>query len=273
VTLVLTLRGGPEQRLDLSPLVPHRLAGMSAADIGAIELQTTRVRVTVAEAFKLRIGDPHRLVIENACERLDGIGAGMMEGEIEVAGDVGIRAGRLMSGGRLTIRGNAGPWAASGMKNGAIEITGSAGDFLGAPLAGEVAGMRGGIVVVRGDAGARAGDRLRRGTIVIEGNAGDRAASRMIAGTVVVLGKAGALPGYLMRRGTLVLGQGGSEISPTFVDCGVHRLLAMRLLGGLLAEHSRRAAAVLAKPLRRLAGDMAVAGKGEIWIASPSDPR
>ena len=46
--LVLTLRARPEQRLDLSPLVPDRLAGMTEAEIATIELQTTRTRVTVS---------------------------------------------------------------------------------------------------------------------------------------------------------------------------------------------------------------------------------
>ena len=85
----------------------------------------------------------------------------MTKGEINVAGDVGIQAGRVMQGGRLTIGGNAGPWAASGMKAGTVEISGHAGERIGGPLAGETVGMRGGVVVVRGDAGARAGDRVR----------------------------------------------------------------------------------------------------------------
>ena len=49
MTLVLTSRGRPEQRLDLSPLVPHLLAGKSATEIAAIAIQTTRVRVTVGD--------------------------------------------------------------------------------------------------------------------------------------------------------------------------------------------------------------------------------
>src|SRR5437868_796378 len=57
MTLVLTLRARTEQRLDLSPLVPHLLAGLSAAHINKIELQTTKVRVTVGDAFRLRMGD------------------------------------------------------------------------------------------------------------------------------------------------------------------------------------------------------------------------
>src|SRR5262249_44834395 len=155
--LVLRLRARPEQRLDLSPLVPQRLAGQSEAEIAKIELQTTRVRVTVGDAFRLRMGDAAHIRIEGAWDRRDPGGAGMTGGEIEVAGDVGIRAGRLMTAGRLSIGGNAGHWAASGMKGGIVEISGSAGDRLGGPVAGEVAGMRGGLVVVRGSAGARAG--------------------------------------------------------------------------------------------------------------------
>ena len=270
MTLVLTLRERPEQRLDLSPLVPHLLAGKSAADINDIELQTTKLRVTVGEAFRLRMGDAGRIRIEGACDRLDGVGAGMSGGEITAVGDVGVQAGRLMTGGRLIVGGNAGHWAASGMKGGEIEIRGAAGDRLGGPLAGEVAGMRGGIVVVRGSAGARAGDKMRRGTILIEGDAGDYLASRMIAGTLIVRRTAGALPGYLMKRGTIIMGEGCAALSPTFVDCGMHALLAMRLMANVMRPYSKEAAVLLGRPLRRYAGDMAVLGKGELFTGNPN---
>jgi formylmethanofuran dehydrogenase subunit C len=125
--------------------------------------------------------------------------------------------------------------------------------------------MRGGLVVVRGNAGARAGDRLRRGTILVEGSAGPYAGARMIAGTLMVRRRAGPLPGYLMRRGTIVLGDGTDDLSPTFVDCGVHRLVAIGLAAAFAGEHSSGLAARLRRPLRRLAGDMAALGKGEIF--------
>lgn len=266
--LTFTLRQRPEQRLDLSPLVPHLLAGKIAAQIERIELQTTRVRVNLADVFRVRMGDAERIRIEGACDRFDCIGQAMIGGEIFVDGAVGTRAGRLMAGGRLTLHGNAGPWAASGMKGGMIEIHGAVGDHLAGPLAGEMAGMRGGLVVVRGGAGERAGDRMRRGTIIVEGEAGAYAGSRMIAGTLVVGRKAGPLPGFLMKRGTIVLGGGCSAISPTFVDCGRHDLLGMRLLAGFIGPYSEGAAAMLKRPLQRLAGDMAVLGKGEIFIGN-----
>lgn len=265
--LVLTLRVQPEERLDLSPLVPHRLAGQTATEIASLELQTTRRRVTVGDIFRVRFGDPQTIRIENACNRLDLIGHQMTGGEIVVEGDVGNQTGRLMAGGRLTIKGSAGLWAASGMKGGHIEITGSAGDWLGGPLAGEMAGIRGGVVVVRGNAGDRVGDRMRRGTIIIEGKAGNHVGSRMIAGTVIVGRRAGSLPGYLMRRGTIILGDGCDELSPTFLDCGVHDLVAGRLMAAFVAGYSTGAAAIFRRPPRRFAGDMAALGKGEIFWA------
>jgi formylmethanofuran dehydrogenase subunit C len=90
----------------------------------------------------------------------------------------------------------------------------------------------------------------------------------MIAGTLVLRRGAGRLPGYLMRRGTIVLAGGCDELSPTFVDCGVHDLVAMRLMAAFVKTRSSVAAAAFRLPLRRFAGDMAVLGKGEIFSAA-----
>jgi formylmethanofuran dehydrogenase subunit C len=263
--LVLTLKQRPAERLDMSALLPQLLAGKTADEIARIGVQTTRRPLSVGDVFRVRTGDARQIRIEDACDRLDWIGHGMAEGEIVVDGDAGSQAGRLMRGGRLTISGSAGPWAASGMRGGEIEIREAAGDRLGGPLPGEMAGMRGGVVIVRGDAGDRLGDRLRRGIIVVEGRAGAWAGSRMIAGTVIVGVSAGPLPGYLMRRGTIVVG-GSTDLPPTFIDCGTHDLITLRLLATFVARYSARAARVLQRSLRRFAGDMAVLGRGEIFL-------
>jgi len=263
---VLMLRARPPERLDLSPLVAHRLAGQSAAAIEAIELQTTRHKIRVGDVFDLRLGDIERIRIEGGCDRLDRIGAQMTAGEIAVEGDAGILLGGRMTGGRLTVSGHVGPMAASGMSGGRIEIFGDAGARLGGPLSGETAGMRGGVVVVRGNAGERIADRMRRGLIIVEGRAGPHAGSRMIAGTLIVRRRSGPLPGYLMARGTIILGQGAEELSPTFADCGVHDLLALRLLANVVAAESRKGASSLRGRLRRLAGDMAALGRGELFV-------
>lgn len=263
--LVLTLKQEPDQRLDLSPLVPHLLEGKSAKDIAGIELQTTREKVTAGDIFKIRSGAPESIRFEGGSTRLDNLGQGLKSGEILVESDCGKAPGRGMSGGNLVIAGDSGPFAGSAMTGGRLEIAGDAGDFLGAPLEGEMEGMTGGLLIVRGHAGARAGDRLRRGTIVIEGSAGDYPGSRMIAGTLIILKDCGVLPGYLMRRGTIVLAN-PPELAPTFVDCGIHELAFAKLFAGLLRPESRAAARLLARPLTRYAGDMAALGKGEIFF-------
>jgi len=268
--LRLTLRGEPKQRLDLSPLVPDRLAGLSQGEIERLPLGTARALVSVGDAFLVAMGDAAELVaIEGGSSLLDCVGEGMASGVLVLDGDAGLRAGRGMLGGRLEVRGSAGHRAASGLRGGEVVITGDCGDFLGGPLAGEVEGMAGGTVAVRGSAGARAGDRLRRGLIVVEGCAGDLAGSRMIAGTVVVCGGAGAMPGSLMRRGSLLLGGGAAALAPTFVPTGIATGGVFEaLLVRALARVSPAAAALAGLPTRRFAGDMASLGKGEILLAA-----
>jgi formylmethanofuran dehydrogenase subunit C len=156
------------------------------------------------------------------------------------------------------------------MSGGRIEVGGDAGDLVGAPLPGEPSGMRGGIVRIKGKAGIRAGDRMRRGLIVVEGDAGDNAASRMIGGTLVCFGRAGVRPGYLMRRGTVIIGGGASSVTPTFIDTGMHELVAMRLIARWLLAEGIEGGSLLAARLRRLVGDTAVLGKGEIFV--PAQP-
>jgi formylmethanofuran dehydrogenase subunit C len=264
-----SLRAAPAQRLDLSPFTPQNLAGKTVAEIEGVEVGTTRVRVTAGDVFRIRKGDPATIVIEGGSARFDRVGMGLTAGAISVEGEVGVEAGRLMSGGQLTVRGDAGPFAGSGMKGGTLTIEGDAGERLGGPLSGETVGMSGGLLHVRGDAGKRAGDRLRRGVILIEGRAGAYAGSRMIAGTLAIAGEAGDLPGYLMGRGTILLGQGTTLLSPTFGDCGEQDLVAARLLANYVAQTSAKLAKLFRRPLRRLAGDLAALGKGEILLPRP----
>jgi formylmethanofuran dehydrogenase subunit C len=262
-----SLHAEPDQRLDCAPLVPYRLAGLGAAEIPRIPLNTTRQKITAGDVFRIRSGDPGSIRFEGGSERLDNIGEGLAAGLIEVEGRVGKAAGRNMSGGRLTIAGDAGPFAGSGCSGGHIEIRGDAGDFLGGPLPGEMQGVRGGLIIVRGRAGDRAGDRMRRGIVVIERSAGDYAGSRMIAGTLMVLGATGRLPGYLMRRGSLLLAEKPS-FSPTFLPCGAFEFGFTRLFADHLKSESRAAARLLKGSFERYAGDMAVLGKGEVLVAA-----
>jgi formylmethanofuran dehydrogenase subunit C len=268
-SLTFSLREAPAQRLDLSPLTSQNLAGKAVAEIERIEVGTTRIRALVGDIFRVREGDPAAIAIEGGSARFDRVGMGMSSGAIRVEGEVGVEAGRLMSGGQLTIRGDAGLFAGSRMKAGTLDIEGNAGERLGGPLSGETIGMSGGVLHVRGDAGERAADRLRRGFVLIEGRAGAYAGSRMIAGTLAIGDEAGDLPGYLMGRGTILLRRGATLLSPTFGDCGEHDLVAARLLANYIAQTSVRLASLFRQPLRRLAGDLAALGKGEILLPNP----
>jgi formylmethanofuran dehydrogenase subunit C len=261
------LKADPDQRLDLSPLIPRALGSVDVAAIERIPLNTTRVPVRVGDVFRVRDGDAAEIVIEGGSSRFDCVGQGMAEGQVVVEGAVGVQAGRRMTGGRLEIRGDAGHWAASGMRGGEITIEGAAGDFLGAPLAGERAGMAGGVVVVRGRAGDRAGDRLRRGVIMIEGDAGKAAGSRMLAGTLIICGGAGPLIGYLMRRGTLVLGGQAPALLPTFASAGAPDGVFLTLLARAVRPRSKAAAELVSAGRERFSGDLATLGKGELILA------
>ena len=267
--LVFRLREDPPQRCDLSQLHRDALAAASGP-IERIEIQTTRRRLCVGDLFAVTPGDLDDIRFEGGSERFDFLGTGMTGGRIAVTGDLGQQAGRAMRGGEIAVTGSVGRLAGSGMSGGRIEVGGDAGDLVGAPLPGEPSGMRGGIVRIKGKAGIRAGDRMRRGLIVVEGDAGDNVASRMIGGTLVCFGRAGVRPGYLMRRGTVIIGGGASSVTPTFIDTGMHELVAMRLIARWLIAEGIEGGSLLAARLRRLVGDTAVLGKGEIFV--PAQP-
>jgi formylmethanofuran dehydrogenase subunit C len=274
--LRLVLRAPPDTRLDLSPLIPERLAGLDQAAVERIELGTRRKTCRVGDVFDVHLSAPvaadATIRIEGGSQRFDRVGVGMATGEIVVDGDTGQYTGRLLRGGRLTIRGDAGDWAGSRLAGGTLEITGSAGGFLGGPLAGELAGMTGGSVIVRGNAADRPGDRMRRGVIVIEGSAGAAPGSRMIAGTLIVCGRSGPLPGYLMRRGTLVLAR-PAGLLPTFNEAGGAAAAFYRLLSRAVEGISPKAARLVSRAAVRFIGDMATLGKGELLTPASVIPK
>jgi formylmethanofuran dehydrogenase subunit C len=59
--LTFELRQKPEQRLDLSPLVPARLAELKPKEINALVIGTTRTALTVGDVFKVKRDDPNKL--------------------------------------------------------------------------------------------------------------------------------------------------------------------------------------------------------------------
>lgn len=265
--LTFTLRSEPEERLDLSGLIPDRLGGMPAAEIAGLKIGTSRHPATVGDVFKITGSDAANIVFAGGSARFDLVGANMKTGRIRVDGDVGARAGRRMAGGMLVIEGKAGLQAGSGMKNGRIEIDGDASEGVGGPMAGEIHGMTGGLIIVRGKAGHRPGERMRRGIIALLKGCGDYAGLNMVAGTIVVTGRVGHYPGHLMKRGSLLLDRRPADLSPTFMDCGWVDIAFPVLFDRYLMDEKILDRPLLgAKPFR-FGGDNAVLGKGEIMFS------
>ena len=111
--LRLTLRQPPPGRVDLSPLLPEWLAGLSPAAIAAIALPCGNRPLAAGDLFDIAAGDAADLVIIGGSDRLDQVGKGMTSGRITVEGEVGAYAGLAMTGGALRIAGKAGFAAAA----------------------------------------------------------------------------------------------------------------------------------------------------------------
>ncbi|OAM52875.1 formylmethanofuran dehydrogenase subunit C [Methylovorus sp. MM2] len=263
--LTFTLKSPAQQRIDLSPLTPDKLAGKSIADIGAILLQSGKTKLRTDEVFAISGDDSNGIVFDNANHKLDYIGSGMKSGKITINGGAGSYLGFQMKKGEIILNGDADAFAASGMADGFIHIKGNVGDFLGAAYFGERKGMKGGTVLVTGNAGERAGDQMRRGLILIEGNVGAYCASRMLAGTIGILGNTGEYLGYGMRRGTLLVTK-TPDLHATIQDCGTHTLPFLNLMFKSFAALPSKFSKINQNRVQRYAGDLANDGKGEILV-------
>ncbi|MBP0588492.1 formylmethanofuran dehydrogenase subunit C [Paraburkholderia sp. LEh10] len=269
--ITLRLTHAPALRIDARELLPARLAQLDARDISALALWHGAERINVGDLFAVDIeeGKPHvpQLVFEGDMQRFDRLGSRMDAGHILINGNAGDYVGAQMSAGTIVVDGDGGSFAACELSGGRIEIRGNAGDFAGAALPGDMDGMRGGTLVIHGDAGARLGDRMRRGTAIVFGCAGAFVASRMVAGTIAIAGRVGEHPAYGMRRGSLLLLESAWPATQRFAENSSDIDVFWRLLvptlareGGAFAMLSR------AHAPRRLRGDAAVQGKGEILL-------
>lgn len=263
--LTFTLKTQTSQRIDLSPLTPDHMAGKSAADIAAIELQCGNRMLRTDAMFDISGSDTDNIIIKNANGKLDFIGSKMQQGSITVYGDAGAYLGFQMKKGSITVHGDAAAYAASGMAGGTLHVHGNVGDFLASAIPGDRKGMKGGLVIVTGNAGDRVGDQMRRGIVLIEGNAGAYCASRMLAGTIGVLGSVGDYVGYGMRRGTLLLFS-QPKLHATIQDCGTHTLPFLSLMFKSFRSFPSKFAEISKNRVQRYAGDLANDGKGEILI-------
>jgi formylmethanofuran dehydrogenase subunit C len=264
--LTLRMRQAPPDNLDMSPLTPERLEGLSPLEIARLRLSCGNALPEVGELFDVNAGDADHLVIAGSSDRFAHIGAALTRGSLTVEGDVGPYCAAEMAGGSVSVRGNCGASAATGMRDGSLSIAGNAGDFLGGARPGSAHGLAGGTVLVFGHAGNRVGDRMRRGILCVGGGVGAHCAARMLAGTIVVHGMLGTGSGLLMRRGTLIV-SAGMNLPDGFEDCGLLTSPILTLIGRHLATlpgaaHFAPAATIV----RRAVGDRGNGGLGEILM-------
>lgn len=264
--LTLRLKAPATERINLDGITPAKLASLSAHEIARLNVGIEKGGLPLGDAFEISGHPSETLTIEGSGAILDFVGGGLDGGRIRVIGNVGDYTGRKMSRGNLEIRGNTAKFLASGMTGGMIHISGNAGDNAGGFVPGDRFGMLGGIAVVGGNIGARAGEKMRRGTIIVKGKTGESAGTRMIGGTIWAEGGIGPLPGLMMRRGTLI-GPSVDSLLPTFVDCGKHDLVIVRIM----SRYFKSTLGDLApKPMplfvRKFGGDTAAIGRGEILL-------
>ncbi|GLK69948.1 formylmethanofuran dehydrogenase subunit C [Ancylobacter dichloromethanicus] len=250
-----------EARVDLSGLTPSVTRPLSLRELEHLAVPHGGRSVKLAELFFVEGAPDGVLLIEIGDPRLDGVGAGMSEGELIVDGQVGAFAGRGMSGGFLRVSGDAGDFLGAEMSGGRIELAGHAGARAGAAGSGSRRGLSGGVLRIGGNAGPRAAERQRGGLITIGGDAGEGLATGMIAGTVSVGGAIGRLAGRGMKRGTIFT-HAVPELPAGFIDTGSHELVALRLLARRVPELKDMLKGWT--HARRIVGDTLMGGQGEV---------
>jgi formylmethanofuran dehydrogenase subunit C len=260
------LKGKPDQRLDLSPLTPTRLKDLKPKEIESLAIGTTQAKLNLGEAFQIKGNDAASLRFVGTDARCDKIGAGLTGGEIVVDGDTGAYLGEGMKGGKIAVKGSAGVLAGASMSGGSITIEGDAGERAAGIAVGETLGMKGGQLTINGNAGPLLGERMRRGLVIVVGNAGDYAGGRMVAGTILLKRGVGRYAGFGLRRGSLIFVEEPKDLLPTFCDCGVMEFDYLRILDRWLRTIGQRVG--LGDRARRLMGDMAALGKGEMLIVA-----
>ena len=141
--VVLTLATAPTHLLVADCIAADRFALLGAGDIGQLPVTHGGRRALLGDFFTVTGERSATVRITGDVTKVEGIGAGMADGELVVDGSVGSDLGRGMAGGR-------------------IDVHGSAGDNPGGALPGAARGMTGGEIIIRGDAGAQAGAAARR---------------------------------------------------------------------------------------------------------------
>ena len=266
MTLTLTLRTPPPDRVRLTGLLPGRLRGLGASEVAVLPIRCGRRTIAVGDVFDVSGTGDAVLVVAGDLRRVDGIGAGMSSGRVLVEGSSGDHLGARMSGGEIIVQGDVGAWAGAELAGGVLWISGDAGDRLAGAYPGTRAGMTGGEIIVSGNAGEEVGAGMRRGLVAVGGRIESGAGLRMLAGTIIALRGIGTEAGLGNKRGSLVSGVALDPL-PGYAFATRYRPPALRLQLRRIRE--------LGVPVRdalftgawaRWSGDRTELGRGEILI-------
>ncbi len=264
--LELNLIREPSVPLEAEVICPDVLGGRSLSDVAQQRVFHGKRPCRLGDFFDVSGSPDDAIRVQGDLRKVRWVGRGMTHGSIEVQGDVGMHLGAYMRGGRIEVHGNAGDWVGAEMRGGLIRVSGDAGGQVGAAYRGSLRGMNRGTILIGGNAGLEIGMRMRRGTIVVGGVARDFAGLQMKGGTIILCGGAELRTGAWMQRGTIVSLRPIS-LMPTFRPSGRSNPVFMHLLARQLSAFG------VDLPHRpdagtygRFAGDVAVPGKGEIFI-------
>jgi formylmethanofuran dehydrogenase subunit C len=265
--IVFQLRSPTRAVLDLAPLVPNRLVGLSSEEVRRVPLQVGNTQQATGDVFLIRGRSDGEIVFDGDLPMATGIGAEMTEGQVLVLGEAGPEAGRAMRGGQLRIETHAADRLGIGMSGGLIEVRGNAGNEVGAAAFASERGMTGGTILIHGAAGSEVGRSLRRGTIFVGGLVGDDLAAGMLAGTIVVAGPVGLRAGVGLKRGSLICLGPEPELPVSYRFSCTDRPQFVRLYLKQLASHDLPIPPeAFAGAFRRYSGDLLTGGRGECLV-------
>ena len=243
---------------------PDAFAGLSEAEIGALEVLRGNRKVKLAELFHIE-GDGAAKA-EELTIRLVGdlskvrqVGFEMRSGRIVVEGPIGLLTGEHMRGGAIEIHGSAGSWLGARMLGGHIEVHGSAGDYVASAYRGARDGMRGGSIIIHGSAGSELGNYMRGGTIEVHGPVGQFPGIHMQDGAILIHGDCEGRPGAFMRGGKIIICGHLPVVPPGF---NILRLSKSVKFGGEKIQG----------PFYTFIGDLTEDGDGRLHVAKKPNP-
>ncbi|WP_423793297.1 tungsten-dependent formylmethanofuran dehydrogenase subunit FwdC [Methanocaldococcus indicus] len=205
--------------VDMSVVLPEKLAEMKEDEIKNINLQYGRKKIKLCDIFDISINDidgEPKIIIENSNDYLYHIGEEMTKGEIIVNGNAGMYVGARMKGGRIVVNGNVDNWVGQDMFGGEIVVKGDARDYVGSSYRGDWRGMEGGTIIIEGNARHEVGEFMLNGLIHIKGNSGIFTGIHLNGGKIIVDGDVDVRTGGEMRKGAIVVKGKIREVLPSF---------------------------------------------------------